>query len=158
MPTACAVKFKVVAERLTSGAVRVPVRVIVWEGGLALSVIVIEPGRDPVAEGEKVMLIVQEEPRNARSACIGRGEVAARGNTGYCEGRVTVVCKGYRLGELVVSDRQWPKSYDDGESAATGIAVAVYLVTKALVGSTYIGGQKLPEVVGKSGENVAPTT
>ena len=48
------------AERLATAAVPVPVSVTVWVAGLALSVRVIEPLREPLAVGVKVTLIVQE--------------------------------------------------------------------------------------------------
>jgi hypothetical protein len=54
------VKVKEVGERLTAGAVPVPVRLTVWVAGLALSVMVTEPLREPVAVGVKVTLIEQE--------------------------------------------------------------------------------------------------
>ena len=53
-------KVKEVGERLTAGAVPVPVRLTVWVAGLALSVMVTEPLREPVAVGVKVTLIEQE--------------------------------------------------------------------------------------------------
>ena len=46
-------------ERLTTGAVPVPVRLTVWVAGLALSVMVTAPVRVPVAVGLKVTLRVQ---------------------------------------------------------------------------------------------------
>jgi len=48
-----------VGERLTRGAVPVPVRLTVWVAGLALSVIVTAPVRVPAAVGLKVTLSVQ---------------------------------------------------------------------------------------------------
>jgi hypothetical protein len=59
VPTACAGKVKEVGERLTRGAVPVPVRLTVWVAGLALSVIVTAPVRVPAAVGLKVTLSVQ---------------------------------------------------------------------------------------------------
>jgi hypothetical protein len=59
VPTACAGKVKEVGERLTTGAVPVPVRLTVWVAGLALSAMVIEPLREPVAVGVKITLRVQ---------------------------------------------------------------------------------------------------
>ena len=61
MPTACAEKVKEAGERLRAGAVPVPVRLTVWVAG-SLSVIVIEPLREPVALGVKVTLRVQLAP------------------------------------------------------------------------------------------------
>ena len=46
-------------ERLTTGAVPVPVRLTLWVVGLALSVIVTAPVRVPVADGLNVTLMVQ---------------------------------------------------------------------------------------------------
>ena len=46
-------------ERLTRGAVPVPVRLTDWVAGLALSVMVKEPLREPLAVGVKVTLRVQ---------------------------------------------------------------------------------------------------
>ena len=61
MPTACVEKLRELGEKLTAGAVPVPERLI---GGVlgALSVIVIEPLREPVAVGENVTLMAQEAP------------------------------------------------------------------------------------------------
>ena len=59
MPTACAAKVKEVGERLTTGAVPVPVRLTDWVAGLALSVMVTAPVLVPVAVGLKVTLSVQ---------------------------------------------------------------------------------------------------
>ena len=49
-------------ERLTAGAVPVPVRLTVWVAGLALSVMVTAPVLIPVAVGLKVTLRVQLAP------------------------------------------------------------------------------------------------
>ena len=62
MPTRCAEKVKEVGERLTTGAVPVPVRLTVCVAGLALSVRVKEPLREPLAVGVKVTLRVQLAP------------------------------------------------------------------------------------------------
>jgi hypothetical protein len=59
VPTSCAEKVKEVGERLTTGAVPVPVRLTVCVVGLALSVMVTTPVRVPVAVGLKVTLRVQ---------------------------------------------------------------------------------------------------
>ena len=56
MPTGCAGKVKEVGERLTTGAVPVPVRLTVWVAGLALSAMVKEPLREPLTVGVKVTL------------------------------------------------------------------------------------------------------
>ncbi len=62
VPTFCAGKVKEVGERLTTGAVPVPVRLMVWVVGLALSVMVTAPVRVPTAVGLKVTLKVQLPP------------------------------------------------------------------------------------------------
>jgi hypothetical protein len=59
VPTACAGKVKEVGERLATGAVPVPVRLTVCVAGLALSVMVKEPLREPLAVGVKATLRVQ---------------------------------------------------------------------------------------------------
>ena len=46
-------------ERLATGAVPVPDRVMVWVAGLALSLRVIAPVREPMAVGVKVTLTAQ---------------------------------------------------------------------------------------------------
>jgi len=56
VPTGCAGKVKEVGERLTTGAVPVPVRLTVWVAGLALSAMVKEPLREPLTVGVKVTL------------------------------------------------------------------------------------------------------
>jgi hypothetical protein len=61
VPTFCAGKVKEVEERLTTGAVPVPVRLMVWVAGLALSVMVTTPVLVPVAVGLKVTLRAQLE-------------------------------------------------------------------------------------------------
>jgi hypothetical protein len=53
---------KLAGERLATGAVPVPLRVIVWGLLGELSVIVIDPVRLPLALGWNVTLIVQPEP------------------------------------------------------------------------------------------------
>jgi len=59
VPTVCEPKLKLVDERLTTGAVPVPVRLTVCGLPVASSVIVIVPGWLPVAVGVKVTLMVQ---------------------------------------------------------------------------------------------------
>ena len=59
MPTFCAGKVKEAGERLTTGAVPVPRRLMVWVAGLALSVMVTTPVRVQAAVGMKVTLRVQ---------------------------------------------------------------------------------------------------
>ena len=49
-----------VGERLATGAVPVPDTLMVWVEGLALSVTVMMPVREPVAMGTKATLIVQD--------------------------------------------------------------------------------------------------
>ena len=60
VPTTCAGKLKEVGQRLTAGAVPVPVRLTVWVAGLALSAMVTAPVLVPVAVGLKVTL--REQP------------------------------------------------------------------------------------------------
>jgi hypothetical protein len=60
VPTGSDEKVSEVAEKLATGPLPVPVRLMVWVAGVALSVIVIEPVRVPVAVGLKVTLIEQE--------------------------------------------------------------------------------------------------
>jgi hypothetical protein len=60
VPTGWAGKVKEAGERLTPGAVPVPVRLTVWVAGLALSVMVRVPVLVPVAVGLKVTLMMQE--------------------------------------------------------------------------------------------------
>jgi hypothetical protein len=63
VPTACGGKVSEVGKRLTADAATpVPVRLVVWVAGLALSVIVKEPLLEPVAEGVKVTLRMQLAP------------------------------------------------------------------------------------------------
>src|SRR5208337_3257708 len=62
VPTFCDGKVKEVGERLTAGAVPVPVRLTVCVAGLALSVMVTAPVRVPAAVGLKVTLRVQLAP------------------------------------------------------------------------------------------------
>jgi len=52
-------KVKEAAERLTTGTAPVPVRLTVWVAGLALSVMVKDPLREPLTVGVKVTLSVQ---------------------------------------------------------------------------------------------------
>ena len=59
VPTGWAGKLKEAGERLTAGAVPVPVRLTAWVAGLALSAMVIAPQREAVAVGVKVTLRVQ---------------------------------------------------------------------------------------------------
>jgi hypothetical protein len=62
VPTGCAGKVKEAGERLTTGAVPVPVRLTVCVAGLALSVMVTAPVLVPAAVGLKVTLRVQLAP------------------------------------------------------------------------------------------------
>jgi hypothetical protein len=59
VPTACTGKVKEVGERLTTGTAPVPVRLTLWVAGLALSAMVNDPLREPLAVGVKVTLRVQ---------------------------------------------------------------------------------------------------
>ncbi len=62
VPSACAGKVKEAGERLTTGAVPVPVRLTVWVARLALSVMVTAPVLVPVTVGLKITLSVQLAP------------------------------------------------------------------------------------------------
>ena len=59
-PTATEENVNDVWERVTRGAVPVPERLTLWVAGLALSVMVMEPLREPMAVGVKVTVMVQE--------------------------------------------------------------------------------------------------
>ena len=59
VPTACGRKVKEAGEKLTTGAVPLPVKLTVWVPGPALSLMVEEPLREPLAVGVKVTLRVQ---------------------------------------------------------------------------------------------------
>ena len=58
MPTSCPGKFKEAGERLTTGAVPVPVRLTVRDAGAALSIIVNAAVSEPIRVGVKVTLKV----------------------------------------------------------------------------------------------------
>jgi H2-forming N5,N10-methylenetetrahydromethanopterin dehydrogenase-like enzyme len=60
--TAWAGKVSEVGERLTIGAMPVPVRLTAWVAGLALSVMVTVPVLVPVVAGLKVTFKVQQAP------------------------------------------------------------------------------------------------
>ena len=62
MPTTWLAKVRLVGERLTAGAVPVPVRLTLWGLPVALSVRVTAAVRVPLAVGVKVTLIVQLAP------------------------------------------------------------------------------------------------
>ena len=62
MPRDWFAKERLEGERLTTGAAPVPVRLTIWGLPVALSVIVSEAARLPVAEGVKVTLKVQWLP------------------------------------------------------------------------------------------------
>lgn len=62
VPSACVPNVRLVADKLTAGAVPVPVRLIDCGLLAALSVIVTMPVLVPVAAGSKVTLIVQLAP------------------------------------------------------------------------------------------------
>jgi hypothetical protein len=62
VPTDWFPKERLVAERLTAGTAPVPERLTAWGLPLALSVMLTEAVRLPLAEGVKVTLIVQLAP------------------------------------------------------------------------------------------------
>ena len=68
--TVCPAKLRLVAERLTTGARPVPLRVTVWGLFLALSVSVSVPVRFPAAVGVKVTPIVQPAPTATEPAQV----------------------------------------------------------------------------------------
>ena len=59
MPTAWLAKVRLVGEMLTAGAVPVPERLTLWGLPVALSEMLSEAVRLPLAEGVKVTLMVQ---------------------------------------------------------------------------------------------------
>jgi hypothetical protein len=121
-----------VGERLTRGAVPVPVRLTDWVAGLALSVIVTAPVRVPAAVGLKVTLSVQLalaarlEPQVLvweKSPLAVMLEIVRAPLPLF----VSVIVSG----GLVVPTTWLPKSYDDGERATKGTGGRPNLVTKA---------------------------
>jgi hypothetical protein len=137
VPTGCAGKVKEVGERLTSGvAMPVPVRVTVCVAVLALSVMVKEPLREPVAVGVKVTLRVQL----ALAARLEPQVLVWEKSPLFVPAMVTLVMLSVALPVLVsvmgaaglVVPITWlPKSYDDGERATKGVGERLNLVTKA---------------------------
>jgi hypothetical protein len=137
VPTACAGKVKEVGERLTvDAATPVPVRLTVWVAGLALSAMVKEPLREPLAVGVKVTLRVQL----ALAARLEPQLLVSAKSLLFVPAMVTPVMLSVALpvlvsvmgaAELVVPAIWLPKSYDDGERATKGASGKLNLVTKA---------------------------
>ena len=132
MPKACEENTKDVGERLAAGAVPVPERLTVWVAGLALSVTVIEPVRDPAAVGAKVTLIVQEAPGARLEPQLLVWEKSPLAvMLEIVRATAPLLVRSIASGELAVPRPWLPKSYDDGEMATNGIAGMLYTVTKA---------------------------
>jgi hypothetical protein len=114
----------------------VPVRVTVCVAGLALSVMVKEPLREPLAVGVKVTLRVQL----ALAARLEPQVLVWEKSPLFVPAMVTLVMLSVALpvlvsvmgaAELVVPITWLPKSYDDGERATKGVGERLNLVTKA---------------------------
>jgi hypothetical protein len=132
VPTTCAAKVKEVGERLTTGAVPVPVRLTVWVAELALSVMVTEPLRAPVAVGVKVTLIEQEAPAATLEPQVLIWEKSPLAvMLEIVRAALPLFVSAIVAGELVVPTTWLPKLYDDGERATKGILGTLYSVTKA---------------------------
>ena len=120
---------------MASTPVPVPERLIVWVGGLALSATVIEPVRDPVAVGVKVALIEHEAPSARLEPQLLVWEKSPLAvMLEIVRTAPPLLVKSIAWGELAVPRAWLPKLYDDGEMATSGIAGALYMVTKASYG------------------------
>lgn len=78
VPTLVLAKFKLVADRLTAGAVPVPVKGRLWGLPGALSLTLTDAVRVPVAVGVKVTLIVQVPPVARVEGLMGQLVVCAK--------------------------------------------------------------------------------
>ena len=123
-------------ERLTRGAVPVPVRLTVCVAGLALSVIVKVPVSEPTTVGMKVKLRVQLVPAatvapqllvSAKSPLF----VPAMVTLVMLSGALPVLVSVMGAAELVVPIGWLPKLYDDNDRFTTGASPRANLVTKA---------------------------
>ena len=123
-------------ERLTTGAVPVPCRLTVCVAGLALSVMVKAPLREPLAVGVKVTLRVQLalaatlEPQllvSAKSPLF----VPAMATLVMLSVALPVLVSVMGAAELVVPTSWLPKLYDVGDRFTTGACPRPNLVTKA---------------------------
>ena len=109
-----------------------PVRLTVWVAGLALSAMVKEPLREPLAVGVKVTLRVQLAPAARlepqvlvweKSSLSVMLEIVRAALPSF----LSVIVSA----ELVVPTTWLPKSYEDSERATKGIGGRLNLVTKA---------------------------
>ena len=117
---------------MASAPVPVPERLIVWVAGLALSVTVIEPVHEPVTFGAKVTLIVQEAPGARLEPQLLVWEKSPLAvMLEIVRATAPLLVRSIAWGELAELGAWLPKSYDDGERATSGIAGALYTVTKA---------------------------
>jgi len=136
VPTGCAGKVKEAGERLTTGAVPVPVRLTVWVAGLALSAMVKEPLREPLTVGVKVTLRVQL----ALAARLEPQLLVSAKSPLLVPAMVTLVMLSVALPVLVsvmggaepVVPISWlPKLYDGNDRFTEGASPRTNLVTKA---------------------------
>jgi hypothetical protein len=136
VPTSCAGKVKEAGERLTTGAVPVPVRLTVCVVGLALSVIVKAPVSEPTTVGVKVTLRVQLAP----SATLAPQLLVSAKSPLFVPAMVTLVMLSVALpvlvsimgaAELVVPTAWLPKLYDSNDRFTKGASPRLNLVTKA---------------------------
>ena len=119
MPTAWLAKVRLVGERLTAGAVPVPVRLTLCGLPVALSVTVRAALRVPLAAGVKVTLIVQLAPAATRTtAIIGLRKVAGvsarHRDAGEGQGRIAGVVQGDGLSRTRRADGLVAKSQAGG--------------------------------------------
>ena len=132
VPTACEENVKELGERLTTAPAPVPVRLMVWVPGLALSEMRIEPVSEPVSVGVKVTLSVQVAP-GAR--LLPQLLVWEKSPLAVILEIVRVplplFARAIASGELVAPTTTLPRSNDDGVSTTKGIAGALISVTKA---------------------------
>ena len=132
MPTGCDENVKELGARLASAPVPVPVRLMLWVAGLALSATVIEPVRDPLVVGVKVTLTVQEAPGARLEPQLLVWEKSPLAvMLEIVRAAPPLLAKTIAWGELAVPRVWLPKSYDNGEKATSGTAGALYIVTKA---------------------------
>jgi hypothetical protein len=136
VPTCCAGKVKEVGERLTTGAVPVPVRLTVCVAGLALSVIVKVAVSEPTTVGVKVTPRVQLSP----AATLGPQLLVSAKSPLFVPAMVTLVMLSGALpvlvsamgaAALVVPIGWLPKLYDGNDRVTTGASPRANLVTKA---------------------------
>jgi hypothetical protein len=134
-PSACTAKVNEVVERLAAVVMPLPVRLTVWVAGLALPLMVIEPLRAPAAVGLKVTLIEQDVPaaRLAPQVLVWeKSPLAAMPET--ARAALPALESVITSGLLEVPTSWFPKTYEDGDSAARGTCGTLYLVTNASYG------------------------